>query len=175
MRSFQLVGLDPGQFEHLFDLPDPELQARNIRRVLADADFGFPCRICLEDAQPGDELLLLPFQHQPAAGPYQASGPIYVRKGSQRKRLPPDEVPPYVLRHQISLRAYDAEDSIIAAEVVEGTEVAKHLTALFANPSIRYVHLHNARRGCFSCMVGSVGKAIPNDSFMPMPLLRGAA
>jgi hypothetical protein len=74
-----------------------------------------------------------------------------VRKGSQQKWLPPGEVPPYVSRRQISLRAYDADDSIIAAEVVEGVEVAKHLTALFANPSIRYVHLHNARRGCFSC------------------------
>jgi hypothetical protein len=151
MRSFQLVGLDPGQFEHLFDLSDSELKARNVRRVRADADFGFPCRICLEDARPGNELLLLPFQHQQAASPYQASGPIYVRKGSQQKWLPLGEVPPYVSRRQISLRAYDADDSIIAAEVVEGVEVAKHLTALFANPSIRYVHLHNARRGCFSC------------------------
>lgn len=151
MRSFRLIGLEPKQFGQLFDLSDSELKARNIRRVIADADFGFPCRVCLEDAQSGDELLLLPFQHQPAAGPYQASGPIYVRKGSQLKRLLPDEVPPYVSRRQISLRAYDADHSIIAAEVVEGVEVAKHLTALFENSRIRYVHLHNAKRGCFSC------------------------
>ena len=82
MRPFQLIGLDPEQFGQLFDLSDSDLKARNIRRVRADADFGFPCRICLEDAQPGDELLLLPFQHQPAASPYQASWPIFVRKGS---------------------------------------------------------------------------------------------
>src|SRR5690554_969586 len=74
MRSFQLIGLESGQFEHLFNLTDSELEARNIRRLWADADFGFPCRICLEDARSGDELLLLPFQHQPAPGPYQASG-----------------------------------------------------------------------------------------------------
>ncbi len=151
MRSFQLIGLEPGQFEQLFDLPDSELNARNIRRVRADTDFGFPCRISLEDARCGDELLLLPFQHQPAASPYQASGPIFVRKGSQRRRLPPGHVPPYVSRRQISLRAYDADGFIIAADVVEGTDVAERLTALFADPSIRYVHLHNARRGCFSC------------------------
>ncbi len=151
MRSFRLIGLEPKQFGQFFDLSDSKLKARNIRRVRADADFGFPCRVCLEDAQSGDELLLLPFQHQPAAGPYQASGPIYVRKGSQLKRLLPDEVPPYVSRRQISLRAYDADHSIIAAEVVEGVEVAKHLTALFENSRIRYVHLHNAKRGCFSC------------------------
>ena len=151
MRSFQLIGLESGQFEHLFDLTDPELEARNIRRLRADAEFGFPCRICLEDARSGDELLLLPFQHQPAPGPYQASGPIFVRRGSRTRRMPPGEVPPYVSRRLLSLRAYDAGDSIIAAEVVEGTEAKKHLIALFANPAIRYVHLHNARRGCFSC------------------------
>lgn len=151
MPSFQLVGLEPAQFEHLFELPDPELEARNIRRLRADADFGFPCRISLQDAAPGDELLLLPFQHQPAPGPYRSSGPIFVRKGSRMGRMPPDHVPPYVSRRLISLRAYDAEDLMIAAEVVEGTGVAKHLAALFANPAIGYVHLHNARRGCFSC------------------------
>jgi len=151
MPSFQLVGLDPAPFAHLFDLPDAELEVRDIRRVRADADTGFPCRVSLEDARLDDELLLLPFQHQPAAGPYRASGPIYVRKGSRQKRLPPGVVPPYVTRRQISLRAYDAGHAIIDAEVVDGVDVARQLVTLFANPGVRYVHLHNAKRGCFSC------------------------
>ena len=151
MRSFQLVGINPWQFESLFDCSDAELHARNIQRVRADADFGFPCRVCLEDARVGDELLLLSFQHQPAAGPYRATGPIYVRKGARFKVMPAGQVPPYVSRRQMSLRAYDADDLMVAAEVVEGSEVAAHLTLMFADPNIRYVHLHNARRGCFSC------------------------
>jgi hypothetical protein len=151
MGSFQLIGLSPQQFEPLFALSDADLRAMNVRRVHADADFGFPCRISLEDAQPGDELLLLAFQHQAAASPYQASGPIYVRRGALQRRLQPGKVPPYVSQRQISLRAYNGEDLIIAAEVVEGPEVSTHLRAMFADPSVKYVHLHNAKRGCFSC------------------------
>lgn len=151
MRNFQLVGLDAQPFEALFDLPDPALHARGIRRVRADADVGYPCRVALEDARAGDELLLLSYPHQPAASPYRASGPIFVRKGSRPRQLPPGEVPPYVTRRLMSLRAYDADDLIVDAEVVEGENVAGRLQALFANPAVRYVQLHNAKRGCFSC------------------------
>ncbi len=151
MRQFRLVGLDPRPFDPLFELPDPELEARHIRRVRADADFGFPCRVSLEDARPGEELLLLAFEHQPAASPYRASGPIYVRRHSRSAQLAAGEVPAYVSRRLISLRAYDAQHLITAAEVVEGDEVAQRLRAMFEDPDVRYIHLHNAKRGCFSC------------------------
>src|SRR5678815_3257301 len=96
MHAFRLVGLDPAEFEPLFELPDGELAKLGAVRRVADSTPGFPCRISLEDARAGDELLLLPYVHQPAASPYHASGPIYVRRGSRQRIMPAGEVPDYV-------------------------------------------------------------------------------
>jgi hypothetical protein len=83
--SFVIRGLSPDTFRPLFALDDAALAARNIRRVVADADRGFPCRVTLEDARQGETLLLLPFLHHDVAGPYRASGPIYVRKAAMQQ------------------------------------------------------------------------------------------
>src|SRR5688572_29564585 len=119
MPSFRLVGLDPTPFQPLFRLPDEELAWRGIRRVVADAGSTLPCRVSLEDAPAGDELLLLPFEHQPACSPYRASGPIFVRRGQPRRELPPDTVTSYVTTRLMSVRAYDAADLIVDAAVCE--------------------------------------------------------
>ena len=149
--SFQLVGLDPTPFIPLFDLPDRQLAERSARRCTADASPGYPCRVSLEDAQPGDELLLLPYLHQPAASPYRASGPIYVRRGAVQRRLPAGVVPGSVSSRLISYRAYDADHMIVDASVGEGIDAASEITRLFSRDDVAYLHLHNARRGCYSC------------------------
>ena len=63
MTSFQLVGLPFEPFSPLFALSDAELLARNVRRVFATTKPGYPCRVSLADAEIGDELLLLAFEH----------------------------------------------------------------------------------------------------------------
>ncbi len=153
MCAFQLVGLSAEPFQALFALSDAELAARQMRRIVATSQPGFPCRVSLADAAIGDELLLLPHQHQAAASPYQASGPIFVRSGAVRRVLPVGVVPEYVSTRLISVRAYDASDMIIAAEVCEGEAVAATIEDIFASEDARYIHLHNAKRGCFSCRV----------------------
>ncbi len=153
MHSFQLVGLSPAPFETLFTLSEGELSRLGIMRVTADAKPGFPCRVSLADAEPGEELLLLPYEHQPEHSPYRASGPIYVKAGATQRFLDRGEVPEYVTRRQISLRAYDRSHLIVAADVCEGDAVAKQIDRQFNNPDVSYIHLHNAKRGCFSCLV----------------------
>jgi hypothetical protein len=152
MTSFRLSGLDPAAFAPLFALDDGVLAARGIRRRRADAEFGYPCRVSLRDALPGEELLLLPFEHHAVDSPYRALGPIYVRRAAARARLAPGEVPPYVTRRLISVRAYDRTGMMLAADVVEGVAVAARLERQFADADTAYVHLHNARPGCFSCV-----------------------
>jgi len=61
--NYQVRGLEPALFEQLFDLDDAALAGRGMRRVRADQPVGYPCRISLEDAPVGEELLLLPFAH----------------------------------------------------------------------------------------------------------------
>jgi len=153
MSSYQIVGLSPLPFEPLFALSTEALAERGIRRVRAVASPGYPCRIGLEDAAAGDELLLLPFEHQPANSPYRASGPIYVKVGARQRTMAIGEVPDSVRRRQISLRAYDADDMIVDAEVCDGESVATEIERMFADPLVRYLHLHNAKRGCYSCLV----------------------
>lgn len=153
MNDFRLVGLEPEPFDPLFDLPDDELARRSIRRVVANAKPGFPCRISLVDAEIGEELLLLPYCHQPADSPYRACGPVFVRKGATHRIGEAAEIPPYVSGRLISVRGYDERHWIADAEVCDGTEVAGVIRRLFGNPHVRYIHLHNAKRGCFSCRV----------------------
>jgi uncharacterized protein DUF1203 len=156
MSSFQLIGLESEQFSHLSSLSSAELAALGIMRVTADASSGFPCRISLEDAEEGEELLLLPYEHQAASSPYRASGPIYVRVGAQQSTRAPGEIPPYVTRRQISVRAYDARHMMVGAEVCSGDTVATEIRRQFSDPQVSYIHLHNAKRGCFSCRVERV-------------------
>ena len=76
--SFRITGLPAEQFQSLFAMSDAELAQRQARRVTADGP-GYPCRVSLTDAAPGDELILLHYQHQDADTPFRASHAIYVR------------------------------------------------------------------------------------------------
>lgn len=156
MSRWRISGLDPAPFEPLFALSDDALHRLGARRRVADDVPGFPCRVGLDDAPIGAELLLLPYEHHPAQSPYRASGPIFVRKGATRCELDAGEVPATVTRRLISLRAYDAEAMMVDATVCEGPEVAAALDGFFADRAVDYVHLHFARRGCFSCVASRV-------------------
>jgi hypothetical protein len=152
-HGFQIVGLAQEPFEPLFDLNDEELLAQGAVRRLATESPGFPCRVSLEDARVGEEVLLLPYAHQSAATPYRASGPIFVRRGATLRVLAPGDVPPYVARRLISVRAYDADHMMVAASVCEGADTASEIGQHFARQDVAYLHLHNAKQGCYSCLV----------------------
>lgn len=151
MNSFQLVGLPYESFSAMFDWPDRDLAEKNIRKVIADTPLGYPCRVSLVDAEPGEVLLLLPYAHLDVQSPYQASGPIFVREGAVQKVEAAGWVPPYVTQRLISARAYDDTGMMIEAQVCEGADTAALMRQMFDNRQVAYIHLHNARPGCFSC------------------------
>src|SRR5690242_14002938 len=111
--SYRITGLDPAPFRHLFDLDDPALAARNIRRVTADKPHSAPCRVSLDDAEPGEELLLLNFEHQPAGSPFRSAGPIFVRRGSSDAFDAVGEIPPALKRRTLSARGYDRDGMML--------------------------------------------------------------
>jgi hypothetical protein len=152
-HTFQLIGIDHEQFEHLFDLTDEQLKEYNAERRFATESPGYPCRISLEDAGEGEELLLLPYLHQPATSPYRASGPIFVRRNVKQRKLAPGEMPSSVASRLISIRASDASHMIVSASVCEGSQTAQEILMQFRSDEVAYIHLHNAKRGCFSCQV----------------------
>ena len=151
MNSFRLVGLSFEPFARYFELSDAELSARNARRVFATTKPGYPCRVSLADADIGEELLLLPFEHQAASSPYRSSGPIFVRKAAAPARLEAGVLPDYVRTRLISVRAYDTGHLMTDALVCDGTDAGAKIQAMFAREDVAYIHLHNAKRGCFSC------------------------
>ena len=79
--SFRIRGLEAGQFSHLFALPDAELAAHGAVRKIADGPS--PCRISLTDATPGDELVLVNYEHHAVPSPYRMRFAIYVRQGEE--------------------------------------------------------------------------------------------
>ena|SRR5215468_9715234 len=148
-------GLAVESFQPYFAMSDDELAAHDVKRMVVDSKPGFPCRVTLEDADPGERVLLLSFPHQPAHSPYKASGPIFVRE-SACKPFDGSEIPPVLRGRLLSLRAYDKTGMMVDADVIEGNEVEGLLERLFARPDVENVHIHNARRGCFSCAVERV-------------------
>lgn len=152
-ESFRFVALPAERFAPLFDQTDDELRAIGARRMVVDGKPGFPCRVSLADAEIGETVVLLPFAHHDVASPYRASGPIFVRQGVRMVTPAPGEIP-LMFRHRLlSLRAYDAAAYMVQAEVVDGAELAAAIRRLFADETVRYLHVHNARPGCFNCSV----------------------
>lgn len=151
--SFRFVAADAAEFAPLFDLADDELRAIGARRMTVDAKPGFPCRVSLADAEIGETVLLLPFVHHDVASPYRASGPVFVRRSADTAQFQPGEVPQMMRHRLLSVRAYDAGAMLQDAEVVPGTELVTAIERFFADERVRYLHVHNARPGCYNCAV----------------------
>lgn len=151
--SFRVSALPADPFRKFFALDDAALLAQGARRCVADEKPGFPCRVSLEDAAPGERLILLNFEHQPARSPYRASGPIFVRETARQAAPEVGEVPESLRLRLLSVRAYDAADLIADAEVVEGRELEPLIARLFGDERIAYLHVHYARRGCYAARI----------------------
>jgi len=150
---FRATGLALSQFEPLFALDDAGLARRGMRRMTVDEKPGFPCRVTLEDAEPGERVILLPFEHQPAHSPYRSSGAIFVREAARETYDAVGIVPPVLRGRMLSLRGYDAQDCMVEADVVAGNDVEEAIAQFFARDEVRYIHVHNAKRGCFACRI----------------------
>lgn len=148
--AFRITGLSPEPFRHLFGLPEEELARRGVRRYRVDATPGYPDRIEMRDAEPGESVLLLNHVCQPADTPYRASHAIFVREGAVEAYDAVDEVPPVMRSRLLSLRAYNEAGMMREAEVVEGGAIEPLIMRLFADPAVSYIHVHNARQGCYS-------------------------
>jgi hypothetical protein len=107
----------------------------------------------MEHARPGEELLLLNFEHQPANTPYRATHAIYVRKAADRAFDAVDTIPEVLESRLLAIRAFDAQHLMIDAEVCDGAEAADLFERFLANPQTSYLHVHNAKRGCYAARV----------------------
>ena len=151
--TYRIEGLSPTDYAGLFGLSDDALAARGAIRVTADSKPGFPCRITLEDAEPGETLLLVNHVSQDAATPYRASHAIFVREGAREPARYVDETPPVFAGRTLSLRGFDADGMMQGALLAGPGEADATIRALLEQPEIVSIHAHNATRGCFAARI----------------------
>lgn len=121
--------------------------------MLADKKPGFPCRISLQDAEIGEEVILFHYKHHVTDSPYRASGAVFIRRAAKTAVLQPNEVPEMLMFRLLSLRGYNSDGIMQKALVTAGEKLQVDLPALFENQLIAYIHIHNAKEGCFHCLV----------------------
>jgi len=153
IMSFRIVGLPAERFTHLFALSDAELAAQGAVRKTADArNPGYPCRVSLTDSSPGDELVLVNYEHHDVRSPYRMRFAIYVRNGEETYDKV-GEVPEQLRLRTLAVRAFDADAMMQAWDLVEGRDLEAAIQRQFADPCVAYLHIHYAAPGCYAARV----------------------
>jgi hypothetical protein len=150
--SFRMTGLDPELFADLHALADAALAQQGIQRLRVTKAPAAPCRITLDDAEIGESVLLLSFDHQPAETPYRQQGPIFIRE-TPRRFSQTGVIAPALARRPLSLRGYDEGHMMIEAELCDGAHAPAMIERLFDNRDVAYIHAHYARRGCYAALI----------------------
>ena len=149
--NYTVRGLSPDPFIPLYGLSDAELVTHRARRVVVDGP-GFPERIELRDAEPGETLLLVNFEHQDADTPYRSSHAIYVREGAT-KAWSGEHLPEVMRKRLLSLRGFSGDGMMVDADVVDGREAEPVIGRLLGDPRIAYIHAHYAKPGCYAARI----------------------
>ena len=150
--TFRISGLPAEPFAELFTLSDEALSERRAMRVVANREHGYPCRISLTDAEPGQSLILLNYEHQPANSPFHSNYAIYIREGEEQyDRI--NDVPDLLRRRLLSVRGFDDQGMLRDADVTQGTALESVIDRLFNDDKIAYLHIHIAKPGCYAARV----------------------
>jgi hypothetical protein len=150
--TYRIEGLSPVQFRPMFGLSDAELAARRALRVRANGP-GFPCRVSLEEAGEGEELLLVNYASHDVETPFRTIYAIYVRRAAAAAAVHCGRVPDYLGRRTLGLRGFDAAGMLGGAVLAMPGEADARIRELFGRPEIASIHAHNAAHGCFLARV----------------------
>ena len=147
--TYRIEGLAPEPYDDLRGLDDAALASRNVRRMIVDRPGAFPCRVTLEDAEPGEAMLLLNHVSHDVEGPFRASHAIFVREADSAPAMHSDRTPDYLERRTLSLRGFDSDGMMRSALLAMPGEADAQIRTLLEEPEIVTIHAHNAARGCF--------------------------
>jgi hypothetical protein len=148
--NFRIRGLEAGQFSHLFALSDAELATHGAVRKIADGPN--PCRVSLTDAVPGEEVILVNFEHHAVASPYRMRFAIYVRKG-EKSFDAVGTIPDQLRKRALAVRGFDGNGMMMGWELIEGVWLEEAIERQFADPRVQYLHIHFAAPGCYAAKV----------------------
>ena len=151
--SFAITGLAPAEFASLAGLTDDALAAHGVIRRIADKKPGYPCRITLEDAEPGESVLLLNYESHSAPTPYRSAYAIYVREAAKEARVYVDVIPPVFRGRPLAFRHFDESGMLVGASPIADGAVKAAIAWAFDDPSTSYIDAHNAAHGCFAARI----------------------
>lgn len=155
-NNFQFIALQEKVFKNLFLMDEEKLKNIGAFKMIADEKPGFPCRVSLKDAEVGEEVILINYQYHFVNSPYKASGPIFIRKGATTAKLDVNEIPDILHHRYLSVRGYNIDSMLVDARVTEGVNLRRMIDDVFDNKEVAYIHIHNAKPGCYSCLVKRV-------------------
>jgi len=147
---FRIRGLPAEHFAPLFELSEAALAEHGAVRRVADAEY--PCRVSLTDAKPGDEVILVNYEHHAVASPYRMRFAIYVRQGEATFDAV-DAVPEQLRKRTLAVRAFDDKAMMVGREIVHGTALEAAIARQFADARAAYLHVHFAAAGCYAAKV----------------------
>ena len=143
-KTFLVAGVDPAEANRL--------RVAGGVAYIANSKPGYPCRQCLRDAEIGDEMLLVSYDPFTATSPYRCASPIFIHSAPCAS----DEghgLPIQLTSRTLSVRGFDSAAMMLDAALIDGTDLSGTIEALFDNPAIDHLHVHNASRGCWAARV----------------------
>lgn len=157
--TYRIAGLRRTDFTKYFMANADELREMGARRIAADADTGYPCRITLEDARSGESVILLNFISHDVPGPFRTTHAIYVREveSVSESRVWEGELPPSLAVRTLSLRGFDEQGLLHDARLAEPSGIDAGISDLFASGKVAYIHAHYATYGCFAARIDRSG------------------
>lgn len=151
--TYRIEGVRREDYSGLLGLAEGELARHGARRVTANSKPGFPCRVTLEDAEPGESLILFNHVSHDVRTPFRSAYAIYVRESASAPACFVDTTPPVFAGRALGLRGFDAEGMLRGALLALPGEADSKIRALFDRPEIETIHAHNAAAGCFAAKI----------------------
>lgn len=151
--AFRISPLPISGFQHLFGASAETLSSHGAVRMRVDVKPGFPCRVSLEDAEVGETVILVNHEHLSVSTPYRSAHAVFVREMVTEAEPMIDEVPESLRIRLLSLRAFDDDGMMVDADVVHGRELEPAIERMLDNSSAAYLHVHNAKPGCYAARI----------------------
>lgn len=144
--TYQITGISPADI----DLNRGET---TVVHVTATSKPGFPCRVTLEDADEGEEMVLFHHISHDVETPYRSSYAIYARTGAEQAAQYTDEVPPVFDGRPLGMRAFGTDAMLKTAGLAMPGRADETIRQLFELDEVAYIDVHNAAHGCFVARV----------------------
>src|SRR3954447_14624948 len=106
--------------------------------VPVESAHSAPCRHCLRWAEPGESVILFPYASIPHGRAYAESGPIFVHEHAC-ERYSARDIYPSEFRQGRVVRAYDSQDNMIDAVVVNAEEPETIIDRLLSKPETAFL------------------------------------